>query len=305
MKVYQDALRTVLRYGESHDDRTGVGTLSVFGHQISLAMSEGFPLVTTRKLPFRWIAEELFWQLSGSTDERDLSNKGVRTWSKWATALKCLKFNRVPGDLGPTYGHLIRRFGGKYMATPEVRKRYNDMSPAEQGLDQLQELLYMIDVQPNSRRLVVSQWDPITVNSVEVPPCHPLWQVKVHDDHYISLRVDQRSADAFVGLAFDIAHFGLLLTLLAYVTHRRPKWLVFHIGDLHIYKNHMDAVQELLAREPRRLPTVHVDSRKEMYHGMPSTPGLDAFVNLLRMEYKDLKLVGYDPHPKIEVDVAE
>jgi thymidylate synthase len=305
MKAYQEALSTVLRYGEAHDDRTGVGTLSVFGHQMRMDMTEGFPLVTTKKIPFRWVAEELFWQLSGSTDERDLAAKKVYTWSKWATALKCLKFGRPPGDLGPTYGHLIRRFGGRYAPTTVVRKLYKTMSPAEQGLDQFQELAYMMDVAPNSRRLVVSQWDPITVNAVEVPPCQPLWQVKIHDEHYMSLRVDQRSADAFVGLPFDIAHFGLLLTLLCWATRRRPRWLVFHIGDLHIYKNHLDGVRELLSREPRKLPEVRVEMKGEMYHAMPSQPGMDTFVNILRLTYEDLKLVGYDPHPKIEAEVAE
>jgi len=302
MKLYQDALRTVLAQGESHKDRTGVGTLSVFGHQMKIDMTLGFPLVTSKKIPFRWVAEELFWQLSGSTDERDLSSKGVNTWAPWGTALKCLRFGRPPGDLGPTYGHLIRRFGGRYAPTTVVRKLYASMKPAEQGLDQLQELAYMMDAAPNSRRLLVSQWDPITVNTVEVPPCQPLWQVKIHDDHYMSLRVDQRSADAFVGLPFDVAHFGLLLHVLAWATCRRPRWLVFHIGDLHVYNNHLDGVRELLTRAPRGLPELRIE--RQLIHGQPGEPGMDTFINLLKLTFEDLRLTGYDPHPAIHAEVA-
>lgn len=300
--AYHDLLRRIMAEGERHDDRTGVGTKSVFGAQLDVDLNEGFPLFTTRKLPFRWIAEELLWMLSGSTDANELVEKGVHTWTPWATEEKCAKHGREQGDLGPTYGYLIRRFGGLVRPTKRVRELYGLMTDAEKGVDQLWDLAYLMDTEPNSRRLIVSQWDPQRMHTVTVPPCHPLWQVKLHGQDGISLRVDQRSADCFVGLAFDVAHYGLLLCLLAWCTNRDPRRLVFHIGDAHIYRNHVEQVKKLLGRWPRPLPQLEIT--KQMWHATPSAPGQDTFVNLLQFRYEHLSLRGYDPWPSMTVDVA-
>jgi thymidylate synthase len=327
MKQYQDLLRHVLENGEAHGDRTGVGTTSVFGHQMAVDLrTSGFPMVTLRKLPFRWIASELIWMLRGSTDERELSSQGVRTWAPWATAQKCAEHGRSPGDLGPTYGHLIRKFGSSYMPLPEHNKRLKQahgavperMIKALKGVDQLWDLCLRMDTEPNSRRLIVSQWDPTTVDRVTVPPCHPLWQVKLHEppvfvpssnghntlseQQGISMHVYQRSADAAVGLAFDLAHYALLLCMLGWCTSRQPRRLVFSFGDLHIYNNHRPMVQEMLSREPRQPPSLMID--KEMWHATPGSPGTDTFVNMLQFTPQHLSLVNYYPHPAIKAEVA-
>lgn len=313
MKQYQDALRHVLRHGEKHEDRTGVETTSAFGYQLALDLREtGFPMVTIRKLPFRWIATELLWMLKGSTDERELSSQGVNTWAAWATAEACAKFGREPGDLGPTYGHLLRKFGSPYVPLVEHRLRLKRLQESGKvrssvgammaGYDQLLDLCRRMDTEPNSRRLILSQWDPLTVNTVTVPPCHPLLQVKLHGNDGISLRIDQRSADAAVGLAWDIAHFGLLLCLLAWCTSRQPRHLVFHIGDLHIYNNHHELVKTLLDREPRQSPQLEIT--KDMFHAQPASPGADTFINLLQFMPEHVKLINYNPWPAIRAEVA-
>ena len=303
MKVYKELLTTVLRDGEIHHNRTGSDTLSTFGQQVKIDMSEGFPLLTLRKLPFRWIAMELFWMLAGSTDANELAAHDVHTWDAWATAEKCKEFGRRQGDLGPTYGWLLRHFGGMYMPTQEQRvwERVSG-SNQQNGHDQLWQLCSDMDTDPYSRRLLLSQYDPVSAWEVEVPPCAPLIQVKIHDEYSMSLRVDMRSSDVFVGLAFDIAHFALLLEILAWCTVRRPRWLILHIGDCHIYQKHMPLVEELMKRDPKPLPKLYIS--KPMYHATPSQPGQDNFVNILQLGYKHLTLMDYNPHPKLYPEVV-
>lgn len=305
MRKYHDLLRHVIESGEPHEDRTGVGTTSVFGHQLKLNMAEGFPLITTRKLPFRWIITELQWMLAGSTDARELESRGVYTWSPWATPAMTAKHHRQPGDLGPTYGFLLRHFGSEYYPTANMRLLEKTNPDRIFGHDQLWELCSNLDTSPNSRRHLLMQWDPISVHELEVPPCHPLLQFRVHQGgelEELSLHVYARSQDAFIGLPFDMAHFGLLLEMLAWCTCRKARDLVFSFGDLHVYRNHRAGIDELLSREPRPLPRLVIE--KEMYHAQPAAPGRDSFINLLQMKVEHLKLEDYDPWPKISMAIA-
>jgi thymidylate synthase len=303
MIEYQGLLSRVIRDGEHYEGRNG-GTLSTWGETLKVDMRGGYPLLTTKKIPFKWIATELLWMLAGSTDEHELQAHGVKTWAPWATQEKCEVYGRDAGDLGPTYGFLLRFYGGKYMRTRDRRAmvKQEQMPESWKGHDQLWELCYNLDVDPYSRRHVVTQWDPYTLHEVEVPPCQPVWQVKVHDDHEMSLLVYCRSADVFVGLPFDIAHYGLLLEMLAWVTGRRPRQLVFQFGDLHLYDTHTDAAKALLERQPRPKPEVFIG--KDMWHATPSAPGQDNFVNLLQIQFQHFVLHNYDPHPKISAEVS-
>lgn len=302
MNQWHGLLRLVKETGEPHKDRTGIGTMSVFGASASFDMREGFPLITTKAVPFRWIAYELMWMLAGSTEERELAANGVNTWAAWATKEKCEEKGRREGDLGPTYGWLLRNFGGTYMPTAERRIWQKLNQDKINGHDQLWELCSNMDTEPYSRRHWVSMWDPVSVHEVTVPPCQPGFQVRLHEPDEISLRVDQRSADAFIGLPFDIAHYGLLLEMLAYCTARRARQLIFHIGDLHIYSSHTSKVNQVLDREPRPLPTLSIE--KPMFHAQPGAPGQDTFINLLQIKWEHVKLDGYDPYPKLTAEVA-
>lgn len=268
MQSYLDLLKHVLANGESHDDRTGVGTISVFGYQWRHDMRMGFPLLTTKRVALRWVAEELRWFLSGSTNEKDLRERGVDIWKEWATAEECAKFGREEGDLGPIYGKLWRGY------------------PVEGGVvDQIARLVSGVQQTPGSRRLIVTGWHPQHCDQVSLPPCHTLWQVKCHDAGGISLALYARSIDAFLGLPFNIASYGLLLHVLGAIVGRQPRDLIISFGDLHIYKNHMSAVETQLARDPRPLPSLEIRDAKS--------------VNSWTYQ-----LTGYDPHPKIKADVA-
>lgn len=290
MQNYLDLLSRILSNGEQHDDRTGVGTLSLFGEQIRFDLRDGFPLMTTKKLPLRWIAEELFWFLRGSTNEHELEAVNVDIWKEWATEEQCARFGRQAGDLGPVYSYLWRNFGGEYPC-----RQYGRVG----GLDQISRLLTDLQKNPNSRRHIVSGWDPNSCDSVALPPCHTLWQVKVHPDRFISLHLYARSIDSFLGLPFNIASYALLLTLLATATGYLPKELIISFGDVHIYKNHIPQVREQLTRIPRPLPKLVVNKWDESE---------DAFwtplQRLLRFQWNHLTLENYDPYPSIRAEVA-
>jgi thymidylate synthase len=297
MKQYLQLLDDILTKGEAHNDRTGVGTLSLFGYQMRFDLREGFPLLTTKRLPFRWIAEELFWFLSGDTSETNLRARGVDIWEEWATPEQTAKFGRLPGDLGPVYGELWRNY------PIGVRK---DFSPTEIAqlifhptMDQIQWLLNEISSKPNSRRLIVTGWHPYYQQQVALPPCHTLWQVKIHPGKLMSLRLDARSIDSFLGLPFNIASYALLLSLLANVTGYEPKELVIQFGDVHLYKNHIEQAKLQLLREPRKLPTLEVCKWEESEDAW-WTP----MKRLLNFKYGHLILSGYDPYPAIKAEVA-
>lgn len=292
MRQYLELLGKILTNGEEHDDRTGVGTLSLFGEQIRFDLREGFPLMTTKKLPLRWIAEELFWFLRGSTKEQELQAVGVDIWKEWATEEQTGRFGRPIGDLGPVYGHLWRRFGADY--------GMKDTHPElELGTDQIARLMDDIQKNPNSRRHIVTGWDPNECDKVALPPCHTLWQIKVHPDRYMSLHLYARSIDSFLGLPFNIASYALLLKLISVATRYKPKELIISFGDVHIYKNHIPQVKEQLTREPRPLPelTVRVWDESEDAFWTP-------LLRLLAYKYEDLQLTGYNPYPTIKAEVA-
>lgn len=299
MNQYHELLRHILRKGESHDDRTGVGTLSVLGYQIRFHLRDGFPLMTTKKLPFRWIAEELFWFLSGDTNEATLRDKGVDIWKEWADEEHTGKFGRTPGDLGPVYGFLWRHFGGSYLSPEEQGLSGLKDAHGRGGIDQIARLMREISTNPGSRRILVSGWDPKQCDNVSLPPCHTVWQIKVLPNRCMGLSLYARSIDAFLGLPFNIASYALLLHMIAICTGYEPTELVISFGDLHIYKNHMEQVTGQLMREPRPLPTLNIKMWQEEE---------DAFwtplSRLLAIKFEHLELVGYDPYPKIKAEVA-
>src|SRR5947209_6001780 len=297
MQQYHDILRSILEHGTGHEDRTGVGTISHFGYQTRFDLREGFPIVTTKRVPFRWIAEELFWFLSGDTNEANLRARGVDIWKEWADEEHTRRFGREPGDLGPIYGYLWRSFGGHY--------------PRRDGVDQIARLINEIQTNPNSRRLIVSGWDPRESDNVDLPPCHTLFQFKIENSSalphgrptdtgvasraILHCQLYQRSADAFLGVPFNISSYALLTHLIAHVCDLQVGEFIYTLGDYHIYQNHLDQVREVLAREPLRLPELKIaDDDKRLR-------GLDG---LLNFRYEDVSLVGYQSHAKIAAPVA-
>ena len=280
MKQYHDLLRHVLDKGNRHEDRTGVGTISTFGYQTRFDLREGFPIVTTKRVPFRWIAEELFWFLSGSTDEKDLRARGVDIWEEWATAEQTARFGRPEGDLGPVYGYLWRSFGGDY--------------PQMNGVDQIARLINEIESNPNSRRLIVSGWDPRVCDEVALPPCHTLFQFKIENGKTLHCQLYQRSADAFLGVPFNISSYALMTHLVAHVCNHKPGEFIHTFGDLHIYSNHLEQVEQLLSREPLPLPKLE----------FVKAAGLKGMEGLLSFKYENLRLNNYQSHGKIAAPVA-
>jgi thymidylate synthase len=280
MKQYHDLLKSILAHGRHHEDRTGVGTISHFGYQTRFDLRDGFPIVTTKKVPFRWVAEELFWFLSGDTNEANLRAKGVDIWAEWADEAHTSRFGRAAGDLGPVYGYLWRSFGGHY--------------PQRDGIDQIAWLVEEIQTNPNSRRLIVTGWDPRYADHVDLPPCHTLFQFKVADGT-LHCQLYQRSADAFLGVPFNISSYALLMHLLAHVCGLAVGEFIYTLGDYHIYRNHLDQVQALLAREPLPLPQLKIVDAGEPLRGLDG---------LLRLRYENLNLIGYQSHGKIAAPVA-
>ncbi len=280
MKQYQELLKTILTRGTRHEDRTGVGTISHFGHQMRFDLSAGFPIVTTKRVPFRWVAEELFWFLSGDTSEKNLRARGVDIWAEWADAEHTARFGREEGDLGPVYGYLWRSFGGDY--------------PERNGFDQIAWLMNEIEKNPNSRRLIVTGWNPEQAGQVDLPPCHTLFQFKVDSGKTLHCQLYQRSADAFLGVPFNVSSYALLTHLIAHACGLKAGEFIHTFGDCHIYLNHLEQVEELLQREPLALPKLE-------FIGADDLKGLDG---LLNFKYENLSLVGYKSHAKIAAPVA-
>ena len=258
VKQYLDGLQHILDHGTPSEDRTGTGTLSVFGMQMRYDLEDGFPLVTTKKVHLKSIIHELLWFLSGDTNIGYLKENGVRIWDEWADA---------SGDLGPVYGRQWRDFG---------------------GVDQIAELQRMILQAPDSRRMIVSAWNPPDVPEMALPPCHTLWQVRVLAGK-LHLQLYQRSADMFLGVPFNIASYALLQMMLARVAGLGLGSFVHTLGDAHIYSNHMDQVRTQLARDPRPLPRMNI----------LRTPD-----TVFDFRYDDFQIEGYDPHPAIKAPVA-
>lgn len=274
MKQYLDLLRHVLENGERKTDPQGVGNIAVCGYQMRFNMKDGFPLITTRSLKGSWkaIIHELLWFLSGSTKIEALNKYGVRLWDQWATPEICEKMNLPVGDLGPIYGKQWRAFDGGGTET----------------IDQIQRVVSDIKCNPDSRRLIVTSWNPCEADMVFVAPCHCFFQF-FHSNGKLSLHLFQRSADIPVGVPFNIAEYSLLLMMVAQVTGLEAWEFVHTLSDAHIYLNQIEAVKEQLSREPRVLPNAIIN------------PNID---DIFSFEFFDFELEGYDPYPPIKIPVA-
>jgi thymidylate synthase len=263
MKAYHDLLQRVLHEGVVKTDRTGTGTRSVFGHQMRFDLAQGFPLVTTKKLHLRSIIHELLWFIAGETNIDYLRKNAVTIWDEWADE---------GGELGPVYGKQWRSW-----ATPDGGT-----------VDQIQWVINEIKRNPDSRRLVVSAWNPADLKKMALPPCHCLFQFYVADGR-LSCQLYQRSADIFLGVPFNIASYALLTHMMAQVTGLKPGDFVHTFGDAHIYSNHLEQTELLLSREPRPLPVLTLN---------PNVQSLFDFT------FDDIVIEGYDPHPPIKAAVA-
>ena len=271
MKQYHDQLRTILDEGVDTSDRTGVGTRSYFGMQARYPMKDGFPLVTTKKLHLRSIIHELIWFLNGDTNIKYLNDNGVKIWDEWADE---------NGDLGDVYGKQWRDW-------PSFEEQGGGLF-TRNGLDQIAKVVEQIRNTPDSRRLIVSAWNPAEIETMALPPCHTMWQVKILGGK-LHLHLYQRSGDMFLGVPFNIACYSMLLHMLANVTGYQPGDFVHTMGDAHIYSNHMDQVNLQLSRELRPLPTFRLARDAD---------------RLEDFRYEDFIIEGYDPHPHIKGEVA-
>ncbi len=263
MRAYLDLLRHVMETGRYKSDRTGTGTHSIFGAQVRYDLTQGFPLLTTKKVHTRSIIHELLWFLRGDTNIAYLRENGVTIWNEWADA---------DGNLGRVYGAQWRDWRG----ADGVR------------VDQISSVLDQIRRNPDSRRLIVSAWNPAEIQGMALPPCHSLFQFYVSEGE-LSCQLYQRSADIFLGVPFNIASYALLTLMVAQVCGLRAKDFVHTFGDLHLYSNHIEQAKEQLSRAPRPLPTMRLN---------PAVNDLFAF------RYEDFTIEGYDPHPAIKAPVA-
>ncbi len=263
MQNYLDLIQHILENGIDKEDRTGTGTRSVFGYQMRFDLSKGFPLITTKKCHLRSIIHELLWFLKGDTNIRYLKENGVSIWDEWADE---------QGNLGPVYGYQWRSWP----------------APDGQHIDQISNLIEQIKKTPDSRRLMVSAWNPALIDQMALPPCHALFQFYVADGK-LSCQLYQRSADVFLGVPFNIASYALLTMMMAQVCGLELGDFVHTLGDAHLYRNHFDQAKEQLSRTPRNLPTMSINSDIK---------------DLFAFTFDDFKLENYDPHPHIKAEVA-
>jgi len=292
MRQYLDFINHILTKGTEKSDRTKTGTISTFGTQMRFDLEEGFPLLTTKKVHLKSIIHELLWFIKGDTNIAYLVKNNVRIWNEWPYVaftkhpdyqgetmkeyierIKTDKdFAKKHGNLGPVYGHQWRHFDGG----------------GEDFVDQLKLVIEQIKENPNSRRLIVSAWNPLMIDKMALPPCHMMFHFYVNNGR-LSMLMYQRSGDAFLGVPFNIASYSLLLMMVAQVTNLRVGEFIHTVGDAHIYKNHLDQVKEQLSREPRDLPTMHIN---------PARNSIEDFV------YEDFRLENYNPHPAIKAKVS-
>ena len=263
MKQYLDLMRTILDEGHYKFDRTGTGTYSIFGYQMRFDLQKGFPLLTTKKLHLRSIIYELLWFLRGDTNIQYLHDHNVTIWDEWADE---------NGDLGPVYGKQWRSWE----------------APDGRIIDQITSLIEQLKRNPDSRRLIVSAWNPADVDQMALPPCHTMFQFYANDGQ-LSCQLYQRSADVFLGVPFNIASYALLTMMVAQVCGLQPKDFVHTFGDAHIYSNHVEQAKLQLSREPRALPQMHINPEVK---------------SIFDFQYEDFTLENYDPHPHIKAEVA-
>ena len=273
MKQYLDLLRNVQSNGVKKADRTGTGTKSIFGYQMRFDLSKGFPLVTTKKIHVKSVIHELLWFLKGSTNITYLQENGVRIWNEWANE---------KGDLGPIYGHQWRNWNSD-------------------GIDQINEVIKTLKINPDSRRMIVSAWNPsvlpnpnlsfaenVSNQKAALPPCHAFFQFYVSNDK-LSCQLYQRSADVFLGVPFNIASYALLTMMVAQVCNYRPGDFVHTFGDVHIYSNHEEQVKEQLSRSPKPLPILRLNKN---------------VTSIFEFTYSDFEIINYNPHPLISGAVS-
>jgi len=273
VKQYLDLLEHILAHGVEKTDRTGTGTKSLFGHQMRFDLNAGFPLVTTKKIHVKSVIHELLWFIKGDTNISYLQENGVRIWNEWADE---------KGDLGPVYGHQWRNWNNE-------------------GIDQIKGVIHTLKTNPDSRRMLVSAWNPsvmpntavsfaenVANNKAALPPCHAFFQFYVADGK-LSCQLYQRSADVFLGVPFNIASYALLTLMMAQVCDLQPGDFVHSFGDVHIYSNHFEQVKEQLSRDPKPLPKMVLNT---------------AITSLFDFTYEDFTLINYDPHPLIKGKVA-
>ena len=263
MQQYHDLLRHILENGAEKSDRTGTGTISCFGHQMRFDLAEGFPVLTTKKLHLRSIIHELLWFLKGETNIAYLKEHGVRIWDEWADE---------DGELGPVYGYQWRSWP----------------APNGESIDQITRLIDNLKKNPDSRRHIVSAWNPALIDEMALPPCHCLFQFYVADGK-LSCQLYQRSADTFLGVPFNIASYSLLTLMVAQVCDLEPGEFVHTFGDVHLYKNHLEQAELQLQRTPRALPQMKIN---------PEVKDIFGF------KFEDFELLNYDPHPHIKAEVS-
>lgn len=263
MKQYLDLLNHILDHGIEREDRTGTGTISIFGHQMRFDLSAGFPLLTTKKLHTRSIFYELLWFLKGDTNIQYLHDNGVTIWDEWADE---------NGDLGPGYGSQWRSWP----------------APNGQSIDQITQVIKQIKTNPDSRRHIVTAWNPAEVDQMALPPCHAMFQFYVADGE-LSCQLYQRSGDVFLGVPFNIASYALLTMMVAQVTNLQPGEFILTLGDTHLYKNHLEQTQIQLSRDTRPLPQLRLN------------PDVD---DIFAFRYEDIEVLNYDPHPGIKAPIA-
>jgi thymidylate synthase len=263
VRQYLDLMELILKQGVEKRDRTGTGTISVFGHQTRFDLADGFPMVTTKKLHLKSIVYELLWFLAGDTNVRYLNDHGVTIWDEWADER---------GDLGPVYGQQWRSW------------------PARDGktIDQIANVVQAIRKNPDSRRLIVTAWNPADVDKMALPPCHCMFQFYIAGGR-LSCQLYQRSADVFLGVPFNIASYALLTTMVAQVTGFKPGEFIHTLGDAHLYLNHLEQAELQLSRAPRQLPVMTINP---------------AVKELADFRFEDFSLHGYEPHPHIKAQVA-
>jgi thymidylate synthase len=273
MEQYHKLIRYVLDNGKEKSNRTGINTISAFGYQMRFNLSDGFPIVTTKKIHFKSVVHELLWFLKGDTNIKYLNKNGVTIWDEWANE---------NGDLGPIYGYQWRNWNGE-------------------GIDQISNVIKEIKENPNSRRLIVTAWNPsvlpddkksfsenVTNGKAALPPCHSFFQFYVQDNK-LSCQLYQRSADVFLGVPFNISSYSLLLHMVAHVCSLEPGEFIHTFGDVHIYKNHLSQIEELLSRDFKELPKLELNKDIK---------------NIFDFKYEDIKLINYQYHPPIKANVA-